>query len=118
MYFLEEIYMLHNPYLLWRFHSRRISRIWWRFLAARAVCSRPTPALLRLPAALQILLLLHQKRLLIFRRNFEFSICAPGLTNDGSRYHVGEVLVGLDAVHVLVQDRDLLFVVPPGGTEI
>ena len=116
--YLCVILMLHNPYLLWRFHSGRISCIRRRFLAARAVCGRPTPALLRLPAVLQILLLLHQKTLFIFRRNFEFSVCAPGLTNDGTGYHIGEVLVGLDAVHVLVQDRDLLFVVPSGRTEI
>ena len=104
-------------YLLWRFDSGRISGIGRRFLAAGAVRGRPTTALLRLRAVLQVLLLLHQKTLLLFRRDFEFSICAPGLTNDGSGYHVGEVLVGLDAVHVLVQDRDLLFVVPSGGTK-
>jgi hypothetical protein len=49
-----------------------------------------------------------------FKADLQLSIGAPGCADDGPGDDVGVVLVGLDAVHVLVQDGDLLLVVPAG----
>ncbi len=91
-------------YLFRGLHSWRIPWIGRGFLIARAIGSRPTPsvALLWLTAVLQILLLFEEERLFVLCGHLQLAVGAAGLANDGPGYHVGKVLVGLDAVHVFV----------------